>query len=704
MAIFEDIRRRSGLVIVLIGLSLLAFVLTDLLSSGGVLFVDDSVGTINGKEVKIQEFNAEMEELRQGNPQYAQMSALQLSEMLWNKHLNEALMTPVYDELGIQVSQTELMEAITTNPNITGMAGFVDPNTGQFNKSLFLSAISNLRDNRGASEEAKSQWLNWIQFENDIREQTLQQKFNVAFSKGMRMPEGLVRHEYLRNAATAQAELAYIPYSSIPDSEVTPTDDDFEEYYEETKEMYRTDKDLRNVLFANFELVPSESDAAKVKDAMTALAVEYRASTNDSDFIARNSEVPFQDQYIKEADLSNGLDTLVKGRPVGYLAGPVYQQSAAQLMKVLDRRIIPDSARARHILIGFAGAQRSEATRTYQQAQKLADSLLAVIKSNPGSFDALNAQFSGDAVAKAKGGDLDWFGANNMTKAFEDFCFRKSTGTLGVVATEFGFHVVQVTGQKGGSPAIQLGLVVRSILPSAETEAAVYAAATKFSNKARELKEGWQAMAEQEKVALRPAEELGATDENVPGLGQAREVVRWAFNEERELGDVQVINNESRGYVVAILTQVAPKGYRSLEVVKERIRPMVVQRAKARLLMERLEKEMPKGMANAATALKGTYSPATVSMASPFLMVSGQEPELVGRLVGSKKGDKSNAFRGYNGVYAYVVQSVQPAADKGVYTVDVANATMNVRSRAAGGLFQALIKKADVNDRRGQVF
>ena len=82
MAIFEDIRRRSGLVIVLIGLSLLAFVLTDLLSSGGVLFVDDSVGTINGKEVKIQEFNAEMEELRQGNPQYAQMSALQLSEML----------------------------------------------------------------------------------------------------------------------------------------------------------------------------------------------------------------------------------------------------------------------------------------------------------------------------------------------------------------------------------------------------------------------------------------------------------------------------------------------------------------------------------------------------------------------------------------------------------------------------------------------
>lgn len=704
MAIFEDIRRRSGLVVVLIGLSLLAFVLTDLLTSGGILFVDDSVGSINGKEVSIQEFNAEMEELRQGNPQYAQMSALQLSEMLWNKRLNAELFQPIYDELGMQVSEAELMDAITTNPSITSMAGFMDPNTGQFNKSLFLSAISNLRDNRGNSEEAKSQWLNWIQFEKDIRDQTLQQKFNVAFSKGLRMPEALVRHEYLRNAATAQAELAYIPYSSIPDAEVTPTEEDFEEYYEETKEMYRTDKELRNILFANFELVPSEADQAKVKSEMNALAAEFRAAANDSDFIARNSEVPFQDQYIKEAELFNGLDTLVKGRPVGYMAGPVYQQGSAQLMKILDRRIIPDSARARHILIGFAGAQRSDATRSYQEAQKLADSLLAVVKANPAAFESANAQFSGDQVAKSKGGDLDWFGMNNMTKAFEDFCFRKSTGTWGVVATEFGFHVVQVTGQKGGSPAIQLGMVVRSILPSAETEGAIYAAATKFSNKARELKEGWQEMAEKEKVALRPAEELGATEENIPGLGQAREVVRWAFNEERETGDVQVINNESRGYVVAILTTVVPKGYRSLEVVKERIRPMVVQRAKARLLMERLEKEMPKGLANAAAALKGTYAPATVNMASPFLMISGQEPELVGRLVGSKKGDKSNAFRGYNGVYAYVVQSVQPAADKGVYTVDVANATMNVRSRANGGLFQALVKKGNIDDRRGRVF
>jgi peptidyl-prolyl cis-trans isomerase D len=188
MAIFEKIRRRSGLVIVLIGLSLLAFVLTDLLTSGGVLFADDSVGSINGTEISVQDFNAEMEELRQGNPQYAQMSALQLSEMLWNKHLNDELMAPIYDELGIQVSQSELMDAITSNPNITSMAGFVDPNTGQFNKSMFVSAIANLRDNRGSSEEARSQWLNWIQFESDIRDQTLQQKFNVAFSRGMRTP------------------------------------------------------------------------------------------------------------------------------------------------------------------------------------------------------------------------------------------------------------------------------------------------------------------------------------------------------------------------------------------------------------------------------------------------------------------------------------------------------------------------------------
>ncbi len=93
MGLFEAIRSRSGLVIGVIGISLVAFVLTDFLTSGNMLFQGDRdvVGRINGEKISYLEFNKEVEELRQ-NPQYGQATPLQLSELVWNNLLNEKLL------------------------------------------------------------------------------------------------------------------------------------------------------------------------------------------------------------------------------------------------------------------------------------------------------------------------------------------------------------------------------------------------------------------------------------------------------------------------------------------------------------------------------------------------------------------------------------------------------------------------------------
>jgi peptidyl-prolyl cis-trans isomerase D len=68
MATLERIRRRSGLLIIVIGLAMAAFILTDLLGSGGMLFTDyNSVGEINGKKITREEFAIRMEKLVQSN-------------------------------------------------------------------------------------------------------------------------------------------------------------------------------------------------------------------------------------------------------------------------------------------------------------------------------------------------------------------------------------------------------------------------------------------------------------------------------------------------------------------------------------------------------------------------------------------------------------------------------------------------------------
>ena len=707
MAVFESIRKRSGLVIVIIGFALLAFILTDLLSSGNVLFNAnaDAVGIVDGEKIKFNEFNTEIEEARASNPQYAQMSALQLSEMIWNQHITRILLGSIQEEAGFVVTSEELFEAIKSNPNIQNMEGFRDPATGAFNEVLFTSAIQNLRDNKESTEEARAQWKNWVGFERDVRNQTLAQKFNVAVMRGLRMPEALVKYEYLRNARTADADVAYVPYSSLEDSQVELKDADFEAYYEETKENYRTDKDLRSILYVNFAVQPSANDLAEAKKEMAVLAVEFKTNSNDSAFIAANSDYPYQDEYYKEAELSMGLDTLVKGRPVGYMAGPIAQQGTFQLIKVLDRRMIPDSARARHILIAFAGAERSQSQRSYDAAKKLADSILTIVTKNGGAFEAFNAQYNDDKMAQSKGGDLDWFPQNAMAKPFNDYCFRNNTGKMGMVATNFGFHIVQITGQKGGASSVKLGFVARAINVSEATEQGANTAANQFATKAKNLSSGWEELAQREKVALRPAQDFASTEEVIVGLGQAREVVRWAFQEDREMGDVDVLNLVGRAYVVTILTGQIEKGYKPLEAVKDQIRPVVMQRAKAEILMKKWNTASKGGQwQKAATAMGGSFGPVTVNMASPFLMISGQEMELVGRMVGSVKGTKSEAVRGDNGVYAFQVRSVTDAPDKGLYTMDVANANNMMRSRAQGQLFQAIVKKATIEDYRGRLF
>ena len=104
-----------------------------------------------------------------------------------------------------------------------------------------------------------------------------------------------------------------------------------------------------------------------------------------------------------------------------------------------------DQINASHILLMYAGSERSRATRSKDDAQ----TQIAEIATKLGAgedFAALAKQHSDCGSAQA-GGDLGAFGRGQMVKAFEDAAFALNVGeTSEVVETPFGYHIIRRTG------------------------------------------------------------------------------------------------------------------------------------------------------------------------------------------------------------------------------------------------------------------
>jgi parvulin-like peptidyl-prolyl isomerase len=102
-----------------------------------------------------------------------------------------------------------------------------------------------------------------------------------------------------------------------------------------------------------------------------------------------------------------------------------------------------ERVRASHILVAYQGAMRSTATRSKEEARKLADALHARASAGQ-DFARLASEHSDDPTAKAKGGDLGYFDRSGMVKPFADAAFALQPGEVSsVVETEFGFHVIK---------------------------------------------------------------------------------------------------------------------------------------------------------------------------------------------------------------------------------------------------------------------
>ena len=645
-----------------------------------------------------------MEELRSGNPeQYANTSSIQLANFVWNNIVTEELLSAELGAAGMSVSEQEIYFDIIMNPNIR--QNFAGAN-GQFDENMFKSYIAQVRENRDASEQSVEMWTQWLAFERAVANQAQNFKYTNAIEKAIFMPTGLAEAEIKRGDAQHPAQYVYVPYIDVNEDEIAVTDEDAKRYYNANKADFEQEEG-RNIEFINFPLAPSEPDREAVRAELATLSLGWMNEEDDSVFVNLHSDVRFQSEYYTVTELvGTGLDTLVDGQSVGYQKGPIDLGGAFAVVKLVDRKIVPDSAQARHILIPFAGATRADAsiTRNPQEAKVLADSLYAYLEENPSAFESVSEEFSADIVAKEKGGDLGYFSRGEMAKPFENFCFFKKNGSMGVVPTQFGWHVIQVTNQKGSNDVYKIGQIIREILPSEATIQDLYNQASGYAAEAQTA-EDYRVLASEKGFFLRPARNLGRFEEVVSGLGTARRVVRWAWDEDREEGNIGLLENDGKGYVVVVLTDKLNEGTASFELVQAQCLEAAKKDAKKAVITERLENVLSEASTIEAVAAATGKEVRTLSFRISQFNIAGvgNEAAVVGTICGLEPGSLSGVITGDNGAFVAITSPATPAP-----AIDYSNMAQNtqrsIRNLVGTQAYKALEEKAKIEDMRYMMF
>lgn len=703
MAIIGEIRKHYWLLVAIIGVALLLFVLSDFQRKKGKQ--TNTIGVIAGEKVAITEFNnrveenSEMQKANSGKENLTAEESYQIRQQTWQQMVNEIVMNKQYDMLGVTVSVEELDDLVRgKNPHQVIEQSFRDQKTGQFDPKLVTQFLQNLDNPEMVTPENKQRYL---QMEKYIKSDRQSTKYNSLITKAFYVPTAFAKRNYIESNEMAQVRITGIPYQTVSDSAVKVTDADYEKYYSENKFRYKQDKPVRDIDYVLFEPKMSAEDLALLKSNIQKAYDEFLVTTDVPGFVNATSDNRYDSTWHRRGTFSPNIDSILFNEPIGQVSQPIEDNGMYRIFKLVDRESKPDSLRASHILISYAGTPVKTATRTREEAQKLADSILTVVQKNPAAFDAIASTLSDDQAAKAKSGDLGWFADGAMVPEFNEAVLKGSIGDIKKVETQFGYHIIKVVGKKDPSTKIKVATVDFAMEPGTKTIEAFYNDASNFAA-ANNTLEKFEKAVKDKGLNLRSAPKLSESDNTIPGLKAAREVVRWSFNSETDKGAVSNVFDVDGIYVVAALKNKVEKGIIPLDVIKDQIKPLVIREKKAEYLLKKVNDQFAK--AKDLNAILQLYpntriDTADVSFASANIPNYGHEAKVTGHIFAAKKAQVVGPIQGEQGVYSFVLDNMKEPPATTDYESQKKQMAMYFQSRA-GMMSNILQEKADITDNR----
>lgn len=699
MAVLGQIRQRSFFLIVVIGMALFAFVISGVFDGNSSSAPTDPIAVVNEEEVELTLFRQMVEQAERSY----NFSTMQAVNSVWDEMIRLTIFKQEFDRLGIDAGKEQIEMILSKDERIVQDPRFQNE-SGFFDFGIFTNFVNSLR------LENPQAYQNWRSQEESI---VALAKENIYYdliksSSGFTELEG--EDAYHLENDRVNINFISIPFSEVPDSLFKISDSDIRKYVNQNKEKFELEAS-RKVNYVVFPDLATDEDKSRIRadlEKLKELRVEYndvskltdtiqglKTTQNITEFVEQYSEVPFDSIYLSKGALANDYADILFELKKDDVFGPYQDGEQFKISRFIDRKK-GGSIRASHILVSFQGASRAnpQIARSKEEAEKIANKYYREARRNPDDFAELATKYS-DGPSSSMGGDLGFFQEGTMTEKFFDFCNKSRVGRIGIVETEFGFHIIKVTNKED---VVLIADVVKQIVPSEETSNAVFQKTTQFEMESINLKD-FPATSQKYGYEIKEVDQVNILDENLPSMQRQRNVVQWLFSDETKIKDIKRFSLTTGGYVVAQLVDVIPEGSININAIKEEVSQEIIKKSKADYLLETYKSYS--SLDSLSVLLGKEIETATaVTQKNNVLPGVGSEPYVIGAAFAMKLNQPSALIKGNNGVYMIEVSSREISKNLESYQAYANILKTEENNRISSVIYNALKSTATIEDNR----
>ena len=740
MALIGKIREKSVLLVIIIGVALLAFIAGDYFSTrGGGVEGKYGVGHVFGEKVDINRY----EYLRS-----------KYQESAWPILVDSLVMTREYLGLGISVSDKELNSYLMATdgfdicPDQNIRSFFTDSITGQITEQSKIDGRVKLKKQLSEIKKDKKQWK---EIKRYYANQRMRQKYMDVVSQGIYVSTLEAEDDYAAKNSRKSIDYVLKNTNSIPNENIEVKEAALSAYFSEHKwdAKYQSDEAYKVVKFFSIDESPSAKDTVNFNTMCASLKEGIQNAKNDtiytnsksdiklSFFNSRSTFVP--EGHFKAEELftyPKNMDSTFANSSIGtivgpYACGPKMKTKTNGLnyyaiSKVLGKT--PSRIKARHILLQVSAEKDSATIVTLSKS--LLTQLQKVKERNP-LFETLARNNSADASIEFD--NLLELTLNypeqNRTKFYgneiSEFCTNNSVGSIGIVQSKLGTHIVEVL-EKEDNSLPKLATIFKEFKPSEET---MNLKEKESDNMLSTLYQGINQRQSQKEIRVffdsvvransyKPRS-VKLTDNsptvpesyvNTPSAGDR--LIRAAYKDGAKVGTLvgRPIRDKNT-YVIGMVYSTRSKGSPSFEEVEDEIRKNYIRDMKAKMIVKEFE----------GKSIQDLVKEQNLQVQSPSVTLKSLNniDANVGGALFAEQNNKENisleAMTGEKGVYKIFIKSANVPVEKKSLKVEKEqmnkqliakmvkspiNYNQNRKPSEESFLINGLYKKANIIDNR----